>query len=369
MLETDPWSRSHYQRFFLIVFGLPFLLVGLYAMFGPWVSGPKTDLQFKLLLFVCGFPFAAFGAWAMFRRHGIIIDSQSKRVTRWWAILIPITRKEYPLSSFEHVKIENVLVGGSRSSSRIIYAVGLAGKDTRDVGIESFEEFADARRMAEQLAKYCRIGVADYREDKVEVRSFEELDKSIRDRELRIPASILKSKKPKKTVSRISESSHEFEAEFPNPPSISGTAWIAIPCLWIAAYQNPKADDKVVIAAIVYSVLALVLFHVLRRFLGLVKKTRMRTSRTGLVLEDIGFFGTRQNVVPIQQIEEYKLKGAGSSSDDREASQGDLYYLFIVGPNIIELHSDFESVYIHPDVPVAESRYIFAQSLQKLTNK
>jgi len=91
------------------IFGLPFLLAGLFVMqipleTIPMKGSPGTLPSIFVVLF--GFVFAAVGAALVFGRSGIILDRGTGRIIQWFGLLVPMKRKEYLLDSIRQVEMD-----------------------------------------------------------------------------------------------------------------------------------------------------------------------------------------------------------------------------------------------------------------------
>jgi hypothetical protein len=168
---------------FLSIFGIPFLLAGLFLMQAPLgllrvktEGGPPA----ALLVGLFGLPFAAIGAALVFGRSGVILDRQRGTLVRWWGLLVPMKRTEQSLDGFETVRL-GYTPGDSKHAAT--YPVTLVpGDGGRPVPMQAPTDYAAARRLAERLARFLRKPVEDSSAGEKTVRDPDRLDECLRDR-------------------------------------------------------------------------------------------------------------------------------------------------------------------------------------------
>ena len=167
----------------LSLFGLPFLLTGLFLMQAPLglihvkTQGGPGGLIFMGLF---GMPFAAVGTALVFGRSGTILDRQRGTLVRWWGLLVPMKRTEYLLDGFEKICL-GYNPGDSKHAAT--YPVTLVpGDGGKPVPMQAPADYAEARRLAERLAKFLRKPVEDSSAGAKTVRDPDHLDECLRDR-------------------------------------------------------------------------------------------------------------------------------------------------------------------------------------------
>jgi len=172
----------------LMLFGLPFLLAGLFVMASTLLPGkyqPKDSDTGKPMPIYFAIPFggvfALVGAGLMFGRAGKRIDRRAGTATTWWGLLVPFRTKTYPLSDFEKVTITRE-VRRSKNSSYTVYPVRTAGASVKSVTIEEPRSEDKARALGEEVAKFLGLPLHDSSTGAVIIRAAEELDESLRDR-------------------------------------------------------------------------------------------------------------------------------------------------------------------------------------------
>ncbi len=167
----------------LAIFGLPFLLAGLFVAIGGSLGmlesegGEPAPIYFVLPF---GLIFATVGAILVFGRYGIVIDRNARQVTTWYGLLVPMKSTQHPLGVIDEVRITKE-IRRSDKSTRTVYPVRLAG-GAQPIDINETTDYGDSRQLAEQLATFLDLPVVDRSSGQAVRREAAELDLSLRDR-------------------------------------------------------------------------------------------------------------------------------------------------------------------------------------------
>jgi len=186
VLTSDPDVMSYRSGGgCLMLFGLPFLVAGLFSMLSPLLpqryrpreskTGRPVPVAGAVAL---GGLFAAVGAGLMFGRSGKDLDRRTDTLTTWWGVVVPFRRKVYRLSDVQRVSLTRE-VRRSRNSSYTVFPVRLHGLN---VILEESRDPDKARAAAEQVAKFLGCPLADSSLGTQVVREAAELDESVRER-------------------------------------------------------------------------------------------------------------------------------------------------------------------------------------------
>lgn len=234
----------------LSLFGLPFLVAGLFIMQMPFRLIPVENSDempwFFFMLF--GLVFAAVGGVLVFGRSGLILDRRTGMAVKWWGPLLPMSRKEYPLETLKAVSIHKN-VGDSDSPTT--YPVGITGEaGQKPIKVTDSTEYEQARREAEQLAKFLGLAVTDTSSGKKVVRAASELDESVRDRARRTGAKITSLPDPPFDMrTKVLESGDGVVLEIPGPPlnlihyfSIGVAAVVSVSALSFLIFNLDPSD-------------------------------------------------------------------------------------------------------------------------------
>ena len=112
----------------LSIFGLPFLLAGLFVMQIPLrlipMEGSPGPLP-SVFVVLFGSVFAAVGAGLVFGRSGIVMDRGRGRVVQWWGLLVPMKRTETMLDAIRQVEMD---YSSGDSDSAATWPVKLTGE-------------------------------------------------------------------------------------------------------------------------------------------------------------------------------------------------------------------------------------------------
>lgn len=165
------------------IFGLPFLLAGLFVMQIPLgiipMEGSSGDLP-SIFVVLFGSIFAAVGVCLVFGRSGIIIDRGRGRVLQWYGFLVPMKRTEHMLDSIRQVEMS---FSSGDSDSAATWPVKLSGEEiAKPISVLQPKNFAEARQLAEELSRFLRKPLVDSSTGESVTRDPEHLDESYRDR-------------------------------------------------------------------------------------------------------------------------------------------------------------------------------------------
>ncbi|NPV04599.1 MAG: hypothetical protein HPY67_07695 [Syntrophaceae bacterium] len=168
----------------LSLFGMPFLLAGLFVLLVPLGIIPfENRLEGPLALvfiFLFGFVFTAIGAALVFGRSGIILDRGRGRVTEWQGLIVPMRRVEHTLDAIRQVEMD---FSRGDSDSADSWPVRLAGEGIpKPITVAQPTVFAEAKRIAEELARFLQKPLVDSSTGERVTRDPEHLDESWRDR-------------------------------------------------------------------------------------------------------------------------------------------------------------------------------------------
>jgi len=165
------------------IFGLPFLLAGLFVMQIPLelipLKGSPGTLP-SIIVFLFGSVFAAVGTGLVFGRSGIILDRATGRIIQWYGLLVPMKRKEYLLDSIRQVEMN---FSNGDSDSPATWPVKLTGESiATPISVLRPTSFTEARQLAEELARFLRKPLVDSSTGETITRDPDHLDESYRDR-------------------------------------------------------------------------------------------------------------------------------------------------------------------------------------------
>jgi len=165
----------------LSIFGLPFLLAGLFVMQIPfgWIPVQNGDAMPRFFFVLFGGVFAVVGAGLVFGRKGLTLDRRKGLMVEWWGPMLPLKRKEQVLDAFKRVSI---VKNSGDSDSPTTYPVKLEGDAIQEVVLFHPTDYQEARRFAEELARFLSRPLADFSSGARVERKPEKLDETFLDR-------------------------------------------------------------------------------------------------------------------------------------------------------------------------------------------
>ncbi len=166
----------------LSIFGLPFLLAGLFIMQIPLgiipIEGAPGGLT-SIFVILFGAVFAAVGATLVFGRNGIILDRGRGRLLQWYGLLVPMKRKEYLLDAVDQVEMN---FSSGDSDSPATWPIKLSGRSiAKPIPILQPASFPEARQLAEELSRFLYKPLVDSSTGEKITRDPDHLNESYKD--------------------------------------------------------------------------------------------------------------------------------------------------------------------------------------------
>ena len=164
----------------LSIFGLPFLLAGLFVMQIPLglipMEGSPGPLP-SVFVVLFGAVFAAVGAGLVFGRSGIILDRGMGRIIQWWGLLVPMKRTVYILDAIRQVEMD--FSRGDRDSAAYLAREALRRGDPEADHHRATGETSPRRgRWPRSLSRFLRKPLVDQSTGERVTRDPEHLDES-----------------------------------------------------------------------------------------------------------------------------------------------------------------------------------------------
>jgi len=227
VMDPDIMKAGSSGHVALTLFGLPFFGAGcLVIAAGLGMIPVKGDAPgFFMIPF--GALFGLVGLFLMTGRSGIIIDKRKNTFLKWYGLLVPMIRKEYPLDRHERVSLRKE-VRSSRNSSTTVYVVRLEGEDdVKPLLFDSPTDYNDSRNIAERLSKFLRVPLADFSSGSEIVREYDKLDESMRDRAERTREKIELPDPLPDMISLIHDDYGTIKIEIP-PPGFNALLYLQL---------------------------------------------------------------------------------------------------------------------------------------------
>ncbi|UCG39535.1 MAG: hypothetical protein JSV00_04755 [bacterium] len=214
--DPEIWEARSSGHLGLFLFGLPFLLAGLFGLSMPLglipVEGDSGPWYFVVPF---GSIFTMVGLGLMTGRRGVIIDRRRHRIVTWYGLLVPMKRKECLLDFHDRLTLSRE-VRKSDKSTRIVYPVRLeCNGQNKPVQIEEPQDYHQARATAESLAEFLRLPLVDRSSGKEVVREPDRLNESVRERVRRTGEEIPHADPPPQMRSTLEEESGTLNIHIP----------------------------------------------------------------------------------------------------------------------------------------------------------
>jgi len=320
-----------------VFFALPCLLVGLKMLLFElpgllfMISYEPGESIRGILLAVL---FSFVGTALLFAKSGVTFDAEQKVLYTWWNLLFTLKTAEYSWQDFDWVRVSS-RVEGSRKNRRTVYPVEAIG-GSHEVTIRKLRESLEARRLAEQVAKFMNLGIKDSTRHTEVVREAGTLDETVRDRILRRGIKLELSPAP--AGAKCSLDISNDKACFDIPPSGLGVihvcsvfVLIIMGVLLAGLFGQPaismysQADLRFFAMALVllgFGIFAVVVFTFVRmtsrEFLS---PRRLTIDRECLCLATLDRFGNSIETIPLTELEELELRGVDAVSNPRAMGQ------------------------------------------------
>jgi hypothetical protein len=219
ILETgDPeiWEAKSTGHVGLALFGLPFLLAGLFVMTASLGLVPiEADAAPWYVVVPFGAIFVMVGLGMATGRRGIIIDRRRHRVVKWYGLLVPMMRREQLIVLCDRLEVSRE-VRTSDDSTQVVYPVRLEGNaQEKPVCIEEPLDYQQARATAESLARFLGLPVVDRSSGQEVVREPDRLDESLRERARRTGEEIADAVVPLQMRSTLQQESDTLQIRIP----------------------------------------------------------------------------------------------------------------------------------------------------------
>ncbi len=308
----------------LMLFGIPFLAAGLFVIASGLGLLPGKDHMPALIAVPFGGIFALAGSLIVFGRRGCTMDRSRGVIQYWSGLLAPMFRKTHRIEDIQQVTLTKEVRRSDRSSYTV-YPVRLLG-DGIKLEIGETQRYEKSRRLAEQLAEFLSLPLADSSSGEVVIREPEDLNTPLRERLVREGEEPL-PEPPAHLESRILRRGNAVRIEI--PPARGGIGSLLSKIIFIFStfftlvflgiigstiYQWGKTNPHifwivggVAVAFIIGDIL------ILRKFLPLfgAAPTRITVTPEELRVEHkVGLAGLTTEVIPAGELEELILPKA-----------------------------------------------------------
>jgi hypothetical protein len=189
----------------------------------PVQSSDSWPWYYLFLLGLFGAAFTAVGVSLVFGRSGLILDRRKKLIIQWQGLMVPMKRKEQLLDEVKRIVVEH---DSGDSDSGVTYPVKLEGDCLKTVYIFAPSDYQEARRAAEELARFLSRPVEDSSTGVKIVREPDKLDESLREKIRRTKEDTFHLPAPPFPMkTRVQETTEGLILEIPGP-GITISHWL-----------------------------------------------------------------------------------------------------------------------------------------------
>jgi hypothetical protein len=316
----------------LIIFGLPFLLTGLFVIGFSFWDPPSGGGGAPLLVTVIfGSVFTALGTALMFGRSGMIIDRKKGTIMQWSGLLVPMKKTTYPLGYHDRITIQKDL---RRSKKRTYYAypivLNVSHGASEGIVFDEPTDYPQARRTAEEITTFLKLPLLDRTSGKEVIREPDKLDESIRERARRTNERVAAFEPPPGMRARVREESGTLIIEIP-PQKLNAEHYkrmaifmiigVVAACvvLGVNNLRHLNAQNFVVYAPIGIFILLFASRPILRQAR---RSCRITASRDMLSVEKHASSRRKVTQIPVHELEDFEIGEANLQAGVRKTPDG-----------------------------------------------
>ncbi len=177
-MDKKEWKSYKDLSFFRWFPGIPFILMGLFAICSPIIcpipmagSGEPTP---PLVIVTFGLLSTIVGALIFGWRQETGINLIQGTVSKWWGIFRPWRTSVYYIKDFDKITIRREVSGDSEGKTRV-FPVALEGNE--QVVLELSGDTLSARKLAKDIALLLRLDIYDHCSRDVVIREYATLGK------------------------------------------------------------------------------------------------------------------------------------------------------------------------------------------------
>lgn len=370
--DPDIWQKKSGGGC-LILFGLPFLLIGLALLLG--FMEPEEKMPVFLKAFV-GLAFAFSGAVIVFGRMGTTIDRRSGKVTEFIRLIFEIRKKEYSLNRYNRVTLTKEL-RQSRNTSYYVWPIRIAGEEgVEEVTLDEPRSAPGGRTGAEKLAHFLGLPLHDSSTGEATVRAPDSLDESLREHAYKTSERVKLPDPPADMRSVITDGMEGTEIAIPGP-GLNRLSFLPLilPLFFsLVLYQYflkdlikkwpPKDTTEMLVAG--FFVFFFIIVPFITTLISIFARARKRAvvtaSSTMLRVVEKGLIGKKTTEIPAEELEELVFTESTGKMATRRLEKG----MPSIGSPIIA-RSDTAEVSFGKGLTDEELRYIHALIKKRVT--
>ena len=309
-----------------MLFGLPFLFVGLIVLGHPYVA--EGNLVPDIFALPFGGCFALVGILLVFSGSSKTIDKNTGKITTWWGILGIGLTMEYKISDVQMVTL-SCETAGNRHQRHAYYPVTLEGSLPHPIRIDSSRDPFESRSIAEEIGTFLNLPMKDKTSFEEVIREAGTLNQSVRENLSAAgnPINIIAKPPGAECVHTQLGQTHKIQipAAGIKPGHIMLMGIGAVSAVVPMAFVLPRILSKgatlpPVLFFIVGAAFSLAMFAV--ALYSALTTTEVEVSPTKMVIVTNFSFYTRVDVLDASKIEELRVDGPIHKDMDGEVLPG-----------------------------------------------
>jgi len=197
----------------LILFGFPFFAAGVFVLALGLGLLPIKDGPPAVFAIPFGGIFGLAGFAIMFGRRGCVLDKKRRTIEYWTRLVVPLSHKTYSFDDVQRVTLTRE-IRRSNNSSYTVFPVRIVGENVK-VDLDEPRRYDAARMLAERVAGFLELPLADASTGTEVVRAPDELDKSLKERLQELPEEAELPPQPENMQTKILRKGDAVRLEIP----------------------------------------------------------------------------------------------------------------------------------------------------------
>ena len=330
--SSDP-NRLEYnsESFSAILFGLPFLIIGVLIMGAPYIDGSPTSFR-PIFALPLGGVFALLGAISIFGERSAVIDKGTGKIKTFRGMFGIGLTLEYKIADVKMVTLSCELVQSKSThqqhQSSVSYPITLEGLPI-PVKVEIAQDESEARAVAEEVATFLNVPMKYFSAGQEIIRQASELNQSVRQSMAAQGRTARAIPKPPGAECTHTQLGTTHKIHIPAPGFQPGHYLLmmigGLAGLGPALFLLPKLfAENASLAPLLFLLLALgfSLTMIAVAVYSAQGTTDVEVSPTRMVVKTSVFFYRRIEELEASKIEELRVDGPVMEGSDGEVSRG-----------------------------------------------
>lgn len=314
------------------LFGLPFFCAGIFVII---ITLGIIDIEGEVPPWFFGIPFggvfAAVGGAFIFGRSMYVIDRKAKSVLKEYKILVTLKKTEEPFDGANAITI-NKEIRRSDKSTYTVYPIRISASDP--INLSEPRVYESARQLAETLAEFLDLPLADSSSGETVTRNPDELNESLTDQLKKSGGVIDLPEQPYGILSTLKQKDQAVMVSVPSPGFTPGTWFqlglsLVFPIFVCSIFLFPILSDQNMPKGVkMMFVSFLGLFFVLLPILAIggsaiaaaKKRYRVIIEPSGIKILTQGMMSKSEKEISAAELEEIDIVASGGSLFGRRSS-------------------------------------------------